>query len=157
MGPVIFYMIYCWSCNGWPQCCERVSYLIPQRHLSPRICNKTPALKYNGNEMPALWARKTLPSPPNTYFHVITAVSYSIIIFYLIGNKSRFSSVRNKSHFHAEGCRKAQWCKGKDYIGALRIDSNDTHEETKNFITVPVVFEGNQKHFMLFHRASFLP
>lgn len=32
----------------------------------------------------------------------------------------------------------------KDYIGALQIDSNVTHEETKNFIKAPVVFEGNQ-------------
>lgn len=60
-----------------------------------------------------------------------------------------FPSVGNKSCFHIEGYRKAQRCKGKDYIGALRIDSNVTHEEAKNFITAPAVFEGNQKHFML--------
>lgn len=38
----------------------------------------------------------------------------------------------------------------KDYIHALRIDSNVTHEETKNFITAAELFESNHKHFMLF-------
>lgn len=148
--PVQKYLTWFKNYNRWLQSCECALNLISQRHLSPPISNKTWTLKYNRNEMHALWAPKTLHSPDNTYFHVITTVFYAIIIFYLIGNKSRFSSVRNKSHFHVEGYRKAQWCKGKDYIGALRIDSNDTHEETKNFITAAVVFEGNQKHFMLF-------
>lgn len=30
--------------------------------------------------------------------------------------------------------------KKKDYIHALRIDSNVTHEETKNFITAAMLF-----------------
>lgn len=70
--------------------CECVLNLICQRHLSPPISNKTRTIKYNQNEMHALWACKTLHSPANAYFHVIRAVFYSIIIFYLLGNKSSF-------------------------------------------------------------------
>lgn len=59
-----------------------------------------------------------------------------IIIFYLMGKQIKVVSVsgEKKAGFMLKVIEKPHDVR-EDYIGALRIDSNVTHEETKNFIT----------------------